>query len=89
MPCTSSSSRISSATATAGCVSLSCTAYFSWKPESVAPFCRWMRIMSESAQETKKYCCSSRSRLPRVLSSFGYSTLVMFSEATFWSTAPQ
>jgi starch phosphorylase len=85
----STSSRISSATAIDGWVSLSCTANFSWK-RSGGIFCtRLMRSMSCSEQATKKYCCSRRSSLPLTCSSFGYSTLVMFSEVTFWFTAPQ
>ena len=49
---------------------------------------RRMRNMSCSEQVTKKYCCSSRSSLPCSCSSFGYSTLLMFSEATLRITAP-
>ena len=44
--------------------------------------------MSCSEHETKKYCCSSRNSLPRSSWSFGYSTLLRFSEDTFWFTAP-
>ena len=40
-----------------------------------------------SEHDTKKYCCSSRSRLPASGSSFGYSTLVTVSEVTSSSTA--
>ena len=70
--------RISSAIAIAGWVSFSCTANFSWK-EPRGTFCtRRMRSMSCSEQETKKYCCSSRSSLPRSCSSFGYRTLERF-----------
>ena len=88
MPFSSTSRRISSATAIAGCVSFSWTANFSWKRSS-GIFCpRMMRSMSCSEQETKKYCCSRRSSLPWMASSFGYSTLVMFSETTFLFTAP-
>ena len=41
--------------------------------------------MSCSEQETKKYCCASRSCFPASGSSFGYSTFEMVSDATFWS----
>ena len=43
----------------------------------------------DGEQVTKKYCCCRRSSLPSRCSSLGYSTLVMFSETTFWFTAPQ
>ena len=63
-PCSSTSRRINSATATAGCVSLSCTAHFSWKVAGMPPSSAWMRSMSCSEQLVKKNCCLSRSTLP-------------------------
>ena len=88
MAISSTSRRMSSATAIDGCVSFIWIANFSWNRSGGIFWILQMRSMSCSEQDTKKYCCSSRSSLPRACSSFGYSTLVRFSLATFWLTAP-
>jgi Tfp pilus assembly protein PilX len=45
------------------------------------------RMMSRSEQETRKYCCLSRSSRPAGVLSLGYSTLVRCSERIRASTA--
>ena len=61
-PRSSTSSRISSATAIDGCVSFSCTANIVRRAlQRVALHASSRRSMSCSEQETKKYCCSERS----------------------------
>ena len=56
MPWSSTSSRISSATAIDGCVSFSSTAHCVEITAARRPHARWMRIMSWSEQETKSCC---------------------------------
>ena len=57
---------MSSATAIDGCVSFICTAQLDAKDSIELPASRWIRIMSCSEQETKKYCWASRSCFPYV-----------------------
>ena len=64
MPWTSISSRISSATQTAGCVSLSWIATFSARLSKRPYCCMCRRRMSWSEAEEKKYSCRSRSSCP-------------------------
>ena len=86
--CSSMSRRISSGTASVGCVSFSWIANLSASSRIVA---RWSssRMQSWIAHDTKKYCCSRRSCLPAGLESFGYTTLVRFSLRILASTARQ
>ena len=71
MPCSSTSSRINSATAMDGCVSFNCAAQYEWSSPNDLPRIRSNLIMSWSEQDTKKYCCSSRSSFPASGSSLG------------------
>lgn len=87
--CSSTSRRINSGMAIAGWVSLSCTANRSANWRGWAPVRSRRRSMSWSEQVTKKYCCCRRNCLPASGSSLGYSTLVIVSERTAASTAPQ
>ena len=67
----STNSRISSAMAIEGCVSFSCAAHDASNSRSGRRRITCSRIMSWREQETKKYCCDSRSSLPASGSSFG------------------
>ena len=64
MPCTSTSSRISSGTAIAGCVSLSWIATWSGSERELAVLRMCRRSRSCSEAEAKKYSCRSRSSCP-------------------------
>ena len=60
---------------------MSCTANFSWKCSSgMLLDAHECAACPAASRTTKKYCCSSRSSLPWTCSSFGYRTLLRFSD---------
>ena len=87
IPFSSTSSRISSGIASTGWVSLSWMTTLSGNASQSLLRNRNRRMMSRSEQQTRKYCCLSRSSRPASVLSLGYSTLVRFSERICASTA--
>ena len=73
--------------ASTGWVSLSWMTTWSGKASQSWLRNRNRRMMSRSEQETRKYCCLSRSSQQAGVLSLGYSTLLRFSECIRASTA--
>ena len=63
-PCSSTSRRINSGIATAGCVSFNCMAMESGSDAKARPSLKCVARMSCKLALTKKYCCLRRSSLP-------------------------
>ena len=78
---------MSSGIASTGWVSLSWMTTLSGNAPQSLLRNRNRRMMSRSEQETRKYCCFSRSSWPAGVLSLGYSILVRFSERIRASTA--
>ena len=79
---------MSSAIPMDGCVSFSWMVHFWSNSVSGLPMAWCRRTMSCKEQLVKKNCCISRRRLPSMVSSGGYSTLLMVSDSILSLTAP-